>query len=119
MAEPAGPQDELVVEEEAAAGRGRPAEGRPRGRGRPPGAGELDGRIPVENPATGETIATVPALGAEEVRAIVGRAREAQPGWEAAGFTQRAEVLMAALSWLVANAERVVTTIVAETGRPA
>jgi choline dehydrogenase-like flavoprotein len=35
----------------------------------PDGAG-----IPLENPATGETIATVPELGAEEVRGLVGDA---------------------------------------------
>jgi acyl-CoA reductase-like NAD-dependent aldehyde dehydrogenase len=40
----------------------------------PDGAG-----IPVENPATGETIATVPELGAEEVRGLVAAARAAQP----------------------------------------
>ncbi len=75
--------------------------------------------IPVENPATGETIATVADLGADQVRAMVARAREAQPVWEAIGFAGRAEVLDAARRWMVANAERVVTTIVGETGRPA
>ena len=75
--------------------------------------------IPVENPATGETIATVPELGAAEVRAMVARAREAQPEWEAAGFEGRAEVLEAARRWMVANGERVIATIVGETGRPA
>ncbi len=79
----------------------------------PDGAG-----IAVENPATGETIATVPELGAEEVRALVTAARAAQPEWEEAGFDGRAKVLLDARRWLVANAERVVGTIVAETGRP-
>ena len=50
---------------------------------------------------------------------MVARAREAQPIWEAIGFEGRAEVLLAARRWMVANAERVVTTIVGETGRPA
>ena len=75
--------------------------------------------IEVENPATGETIASVPELGADQVRAIVAAARAAQPGWAELGFEGRAEVLLAARRWLVANAERVVTTICAETGRPA
>jgi acyl-CoA reductase-like NAD-dependent aldehyde dehydrogenase/choline dehydrogenase-like flavoprotein len=74
--------------------------------------------IPVENPATGQTIATIPDLGAGAVREMVARAREAQPAWEAIGFAGRAEVLLAARRWMVANAERVVTTIVGETGRP-
>src|SRR5215210_5814947 len=74
--------------------------------------------IPVENPATGETIATVPDLDADRVRSMVARAREAQPIWSAVGFEGRAEVLQAARRWMVANAERVVATIVGETGRP-
>ncbi|MDX6582404.1 MAG: hypothetical protein QOI10_1588 [Solirubrobacterales bacterium] len=77
-----------------------------------------NGGIPVENPATGETIATVPERTTDEVREIVAAARAAQPGWEALGFEGRAQVLLAARRWLVANAERVVMTIVGETGRP-
>jgi acyl-CoA reductase-like NAD-dependent aldehyde dehydrogenase/choline dehydrogenase-like flavoprotein len=75
--------------------------------------------IPVQNPATGETIATVPELGANQVRRMVAAAREAQPTWAAIGFEGRAEVLLKARDWMAANAERVVTTIVGETGRPA
>ena len=75
--------------------------------------------IPVANPATGETLATVPDLGPEEVARMVAAAREAQPTWAAIGFDGRAEVLLAARDWMAQNAERVVTTIVAETGRPA
>ena len=74
--------------------------------------------IPVENPATGATIATVPELDAEQVRTMVAAARAAQPIWEAVGFEGRAEVLLAARQWMVANAERVVTRICGETGRP-
>jgi len=75
--------------------------------------------IPVENPATGETITTVPELGPADVRAMVNRARVAQPEWEAVGFDGRGEVLEAARRWMVANGERVIGTIVGETGRPA
>jgi acyl-CoA reductase-like NAD-dependent aldehyde dehydrogenase/choline dehydrogenase-like flavoprotein len=72
----------------------------------------------VTNPATGDVIATVPELGIEEVQRMVAVAREAQPTWAAIGFEGRAEVLLAARDWMAANAERVVTTIVGETGRP-
>ncbi|HEX2129429.1 MAG TPA: aldehyde dehydrogenase family protein [Solirubrobacterales bacterium] len=82
------------------------------------GAEERDGGIAVVNPATGETLATVPELGAGEVQALVASARAVQPQWEALGYEGRAEVLLAARNWLVANGERVVTTICAETGRP-
>jgi acyl-CoA reductase-like NAD-dependent aldehyde dehydrogenase/choline dehydrogenase-like flavoprotein len=75
--------------------------------------------IAVENPATGETLATLPELGADEVRAMVAAGRAAQPTWQALGFEGRAEVLLAAKRWMVANGERVVQTICSETGRPA
>ena len=75
--------------------------------------------IPVENPASGETLVTVPSVAAEEVGALVDRARTAQPAWADLGFEGRAKVLMSARGWLVANGSRVVETICGETGRPA
>ena len=82
-------------------------------------SGQDAAAIAVENPATGDTLATVPALGGEAIAAMAATARAAQPGWEELGFEARAEVLLAARTWLVANAERVVQTICGETGRPA
>ncbi|MEA2389906.1 MAG: hypothetical protein QOK31_15, partial [Solirubrobacteraceae bacterium] len=73
--------------------------------------------IPVENPATGEVIGTVPNHSAEEVANIVARARAAQPGWEAMGFEGRARVLRRAQKWVLDNSERIVRTIVSETGK--
>jgi acyl-CoA reductase-like NAD-dependent aldehyde dehydrogenase len=73
--------------------------------------------IPVQNPATGEVIATVPVMSADEVHALVARARAAQPAWEALGFDGRAKVLRRAQKWVIDNADRVVETIVSETGK--
>ena len=73
--------------------------------------------IGVENPATGAVIATVPSAAPEEVAAMVARARAAQPAWEALGFDGRGRVLRRARRWLLDNAERVVETIVSETGK--
>src|SRR5215207_7893595 len=73
--------------------------------------------IPVENPATGEVIATVPVTSADEVRAIVARARAAQPAWESLGFEGRAKVLRRAQKWVTDNQDRIVETIVSETGK--
>jgi acyl-CoA reductase-like NAD-dependent aldehyde dehydrogenase len=42
--------------------------------------------LAVENPATGETIRTVPIATAEDVRAMAERGRAAQPAWQALGF---------------------------------
>ena len=75
--------------------------------------------IAVENPATGETLAHVPETSPERVGELVAAARRAQPAWAEAGFEERGRILMAARAWMVANGERVVTTICAETGRPA
>ena len=73
--------------------------------------------FPVENPATGEVIATVPALGRAEVTALVERARAAQPAWEALGFEERAKVFLRMQKWTVDNADRIIRTIVSETGK--
>src|SRR4051795_9746864 len=72
--------------------------------------------IPVENPATGETIAHVPDLTADQVKELAAKARTAQPGWEALGFDGRAEVFREMRRWLVQNRQRLVQTIVDETG---
>ena len=78
--------------------------------------GDADG-VPVENPATGETIATVPSLSSEEVAAMVARAREVQPDWEALGFEGRAKLLRGAQKWMTDNSDRVIDVIVSETGK--
>jgi acyl-CoA reductase-like NAD-dependent aldehyde dehydrogenase len=73
--------------------------------------------IPVENPATGEIIATVPDLGGEAIAEMAARGRVAQPGWDAFGFDGRARVLLRAQKWLMDNAPQVVATIMSETGK--
>jgi acyl-CoA reductase-like NAD-dependent aldehyde dehydrogenase len=77
----------------------------------------VSGGIAVENPATGEVIATVPVTSAAEVSALVARARAAQPAWEELGFEGRAKVLRRAQKWVVDNADRIVDVIVSETGK--
>src|SRR5215218_9115731 len=73
--------------------------------------------IEVENPATGQVIQRLPVTSPEEVRVLVDRARMAQPAWEALGFEGRARVLRRMQKWVVDNAERVVQTIVDESGK--
>ncbi len=73
--------------------------------------------IAVENPATGETVATVPDLSAAEVAEMAARGRAAQPEWEAYGFDGRARVMLRAQKWVMDNAPRIVDTIVSETGK--
>jgi acyl-CoA reductase-like NAD-dependent aldehyde dehydrogenase len=73
--------------------------------------------IPVENPATGEIVATVPDLGADAVAEMAKNARAAQPAWEELGFEGRGRVLLRAQKWLMDNAKQVIETIVSETGK--
>jgi acyl-CoA reductase-like NAD-dependent aldehyde dehydrogenase len=73
--------------------------------------------IPVENPATGQIVASVPDLDAAAVAELAARARAAQPNWEAFGFEARGRILLRAQKWLIDNAERVIETITSETGK--
>src|SRR5271165_6915547 len=81
------------------------------------GAGDASTGIPVENPATGEIVATVPDLDAATVAEMAARGRAAQPEWEAYGFDGRARVLLRAQKWVMDNAGRIVATICSETGK--
>jgi acyl-CoA reductase-like NAD-dependent aldehyde dehydrogenase len=83
----------------------------------PPGHAAAAGDIPVENPATGEVIAHVPDVTAEQVREMARKGRAAQPAWEALGFEGRGRVLRRAQKWLVDNAEEIANVIVSETGK--
>ena len=76
-----------------------------------------DGGIPVENPATGEIVATVPDMTPADVGRLAAQGRAAQPAWEAAGFEGRAKILLRAQKWLIDNADRTIDTIVSETGK--
>ncbi|HEY6476289.1 MAG TPA: aldehyde dehydrogenase family protein [Polyangia bacterium] len=73
--------------------------------------------ITVENPASGEVIASVPNLDAAAVAAAAARGRAAQPAWEALGFDGRGRVLRRMQKWLMDNADRVTRTIMSETGK--
>ncbi len=81
------------------------------------GVAHAGDEVPVENPATGRTIGSVPDLGPEAVAEMARRGRIAQPVWEAYGFDGRAQVLLRAQKWLMDNAQRVAETIVSETGK--
>ena len=77
------------------------------------GANEIE----VVNPATGQVIGKVPDMSGDEVRELAARARAAQPGWEAMGFEGRSRILRRCQKWVLDNAERIIETIVSETGK--
>ena len=81
------------------------------------GTATAAGDIAVENPATGEVIAHVPDTTAEQVAELARAARAAQPAWEALGFEGRGRILRRAQKWVVDHSERVIETIVSETGK--
>ena len=73
--------------------------------------------IPIENPATGAVIGTIPVLGAEALDEMVARARAAQPAWAARSFDDRGVIMRRAQRWMLTNARRVIETVVSETGK--
>ena len=73
--------------------------------------------IAVENPATGETISAVPVLGAGDLAAMAAAGRAAQVGWAAKSFAERGAIFLRAQKWMFDNSERVLSTVVGETGK--
>ncbi|KAA3653481.1 MAG: NADP-dependent succinate-semialdehyde dehydrogenase I [Proteobacteria bacterium] len=72
----------------------------------------------VDNPATGEVLATVPDAGAEETRRAIEAARLAQPAWRARTAGERAKVLRRWHDLLLANQEDLAQLMTAEQGKP-
>src|SRR5581483_6177187 len=73
--------------------------------------------IEVMNPATGRVITTLAACSPERLAEMAGRARAAQPEWQALGFEGRGKILRRMQKWVLDNAERVIDTVVSETGK--
>ena len=76
------------------------------------------GTIPVTNPATGETLGTVPRMGAEETRQAIEAADRALPGWRARTAKERAQVLRKWFDLMMANQEDLAALMTAEQGKP-
>jgi acyl-CoA reductase-like NAD-dependent aldehyde dehydrogenase len=73
--------------------------------------------IPVQNPATGELITTIPIHDDSRIAEMAQAARAAQPAWEALGFEGRAQVLRRAQKWMLDNDDRVLEVVMSETGK--
>src|SRR6201996_2192209 len=71
----------------------------------------------VSNPATGALVASVPMATPSVVREMAARARPAQPEWQALRLRERGAVLRRAQRWLADNAQRVIGTVMSETGK--
>ncbi len=72
----------------------------------------------VVNPATGEVLGTVPALGAAETRRAIEAAHAAQPAWRALTAKERAGVLRKLFDLMLANVDDLAVIMTAEQGKP-
>ena len=72
----------------------------------------------VRNPASGETLGTVPNLGVAETRRAAEAAARAFPAWAALTAKERAVVLRRWYELLMANQEDLATLMTAEQGKP-
>src|SRR3954466_2120938 len=75
-------------------------------------------KIRVSNPATGETLAELPAANAAEVQAAILRARAAQPAWNEIDPKARARILRKFLDILNRQRSEVAALITSEAGKP-
>jgi succinate-semialdehyde dehydrogenase/glutarate-semialdehyde dehydrogenase len=76
------------------------------------------GTIPVTNPANGETLGTVPRMGAEETRQAIEAADRALPAWRGKTAKERAQVLRKWFDLMMANQEDLAQLMTAEQGKP-
>src|SRR3954468_4791182 len=74
--------------------------------------------FPVENPATGETIAQVPRMGVAETRRAIARAEEALPKWRAMLAKDRARILRRWADLMMENQEGLARLLTTEQGKP-
>src|SRR5215475_5945389 len=76
------------------------------------------GTIPVTNPATGETLGTVPRMGAEETRQAIEAADKALPACRGKTAKERAQILRRMFDLMMANQEDLAQLMTAEQGKP-
>ena len=74
--------------------------------------------FPVDNPATGETIAQVPRMGAAETRRAIARAEEALPKWRSMLAKDRARILRRWADLMLENEEGLARLLTTEQGKP-
>ena len=75
-------------------------------------------RFDVTNPATGDVIAAVPDMGAEETRAAIEAADAAWPEWRARTAKERATILRKLYFLMMENQEDLAQILTAECGKP-
>jgi succinate-semialdehyde dehydrogenase/glutarate-semialdehyde dehydrogenase len=82
-------------------------------------SGTADGSaIPVNNPATGEIIGTVPKMGASETHGAIDAANKAYPAWRAKTAAERSAILRRWFESMLENQEDLAVLMTAEQGKP-
>ena len=81
-------------------------------------AAKGDQTIKIHNPATGELVGQVPALGAKETAKAIAAAKKAQPGWRALTAKERAGKLRKLFELMMENQEDLAIIMTAEQGKP-
>jgi len=75
-------------------------------------------QIDVVDPASGQTIATVPSLGAAETRQAIEAAARAQKGWAARPAKERSAILRRWFDLMMENQDDLGAILTAEQGKP-
>ena len=74
--------------------------------------------FPVENPATGATVAEVPRMGEAETHRALAAAEEALPAWRSRLAKDRARVLRRWADLMLENSEQLARLLTIEQGKP-
>jgi succinate-semialdehyde dehydrogenase/glutarate-semialdehyde dehydrogenase len=81
-------------------------------------AADTGATAPVQNPATGQAIATVPLAGAPETRRAIAAAAAALPAWAARPARERADCLRRLHDLMLALQDDLARLMTAEQGKP-
>jgi succinate-semialdehyde dehydrogenase / glutarate-semialdehyde dehydrogenase len=74
--------------------------------------------FPVDDPATGDTIAAVPRMGAAETERALQAAEEALPAWRGTLAKERARILRRWADLMMENEDRLARLLTTEQGKP-
>jgi succinate-semialdehyde dehydrogenase/glutarate-semialdehyde dehydrogenase len=81
-------------------------------------AADQGGSLPVRNPATGDTLGSIPNMGAAETRRAIAAAGQALPAWAARTAKDRSVLLRRWFDLIVQNEQDLAMLMTAEQGKP-
>src|SRR5689334_12917826 len=79
---------------------------------------DREATLQVLNPATGETLGTVPDMGTSETRRAIAAAAAAFPAWAARTAKERAGILRRWYGLMIENQDDLAMLMTAEQGKP-